>query len=98
MGKLTFKATVVDTGVKFDSKAEEIMVVTKFKSELGAVNVAALAGLVNQDVTIEITSAQMTMFDSAAGARYRQAPKKTERKKRNAYVGSKRPKRNHGSA
>jgi hypothetical protein len=69
MGKLTFHATVVDAGVKFDTKEEEIMVVTKLKSELNGVNVAALAGLVNQNVTVEIASAQLTMFDDVARAK-----------------------------
>lgn len=69
MGKLTFRATVIDAGVKFDKQEEEIMVVTKIKSELNGVNVAALAGLVNQDVTVEIASAQLTMFDEVARAK-----------------------------
>ena len=69
MGKITFLATVVDSSAKWDSKAEEIVIVTKFRSDLSDTNVAALTRLVNQEITVEVTSAQLALFEEVARAK-----------------------------
>lgn len=66
MPQITLQARVIDSSVKWDSKGEQIIVITKLESELGSTNMARLAGLVNQDVTVTIESAQLPMFDKVA--------------------------------